>query len=144
MAHAAELVNKAGYRTGLIGKLHVNPESAFAFDFRWNDGKYLGFQHRDVRKTAEVAGEFMAGGSSPFFLMVCFADAHLPFLPQDVGLPEHPLTAADVSVFPAVGVDTALRQQVANYYNCISRLDTGVGRLLDRLERARGGPPTHW
>jgi arylsulfatase A-like enzyme len=27
-------LKKAGYRTGIIGKLHVNPESAFPFDFK--------------------------------------------------------------------------------------------------------------
>ena len=30
----ATLLESAGYHTGLIGKLHVNPESAFPFDFR--------------------------------------------------------------------------------------------------------------
>ena len=33
------LLKQQGYRTGIIGKLHVNPESAFPFDFRWNQAK---------------------------------------------------------------------------------------------------------
>ncbi|MFN0167673.1 MAG: sulfatase [Bryobacteraceae bacterium] len=128
------LLKQAGYRTGLIGKLHVNPEPAFAFDYRWADRQFLSFGHRDVGKTAEVAGEFMSRGG-PFFLMVCYADAHLPFLRQQAGLPVHPLNGSDVRMFPAVGIDTPrLREHVANYYNSISRLDSGIGMLLAKLK----------
>jgi N-sulfoglucosamine sulfohydrolase len=129
-------LKQAGYRTGLIGKLHVNPETAFDFDFRWADPQYLSFDHRDVRRTVQVAGEFFTRGG-PFFLMVCFADAHLPFLRQDSGLPANPLSKDDVSMFPAVGIDSPrLREQAANYYNCISRLDSGIGLLLNSLKDA--------
>ena len=108
-------LKQAGYRTGLIGKLHVNPETAFDFDFRWADPQYLGFDHSDVRRTVQVAGEFLARGG-PFFLMVCFADAHLPFLRQDSGLPAKPFSKDDVSMFPAVGIDSPrLREQQADY-----------------------------
>ncbi|MBK9167299.1 MAG: sulfatase [Bryobacterales bacterium] len=128
------LLKRAGYRTGLLGKLHVNPESAFAFDFKWRDPESISFAKRDVARTADVAREFIEAGDGPFFLMVCYADAHLPFLAQQAGLPERPLTASDVRTFPAVGCDSPrLRERVANYYNCISRLDTGIGMLLDRL-----------
>ena len=38
---------------------------------------------------------------------------------------------------PWVGADSPrLREQVANYYNCLERLDAGVGLLLDELRRA--------
>ncbi len=128
------LLKQSGYRTGLIGKLHVNPEQWFDFDFRWSDPKALSFEHRDVARTAEIAGEFFSG-TGPFFLMVCFADAHLPFLRQHTGLPAKPVTAAEVKTFDAVGVDSPrLRQHVADYYSCISRLDTGIGLLLDKLK----------
>lgn len=130
------LLKQAGYRTGLIGKLHVNPEQWFDFDFRWSDATALSFAHRDVARTAEVAGEFFSG-QGPFFLMVCFADAHLPFLRQHSGLPATPVTAAQVRPFDAVGADSPrLRQHVADYYSCISRLDTGVGLLLGKLKDA--------
>ena len=52
------LLGAAGYRTGIIGKLHVNPASAFPFDMRWNDPKFCSFSRRDVRKIAAVAREF--------------------------------------------------------------------------------------
>ncbi|MBI3942471.1 MAG: sulfatase-like hydrolase/transferase [Chloroflexi bacterium] len=92
------LSKDAGYRTGRIGKLHVLPESAFPFDFSWNDPQYTSFAHRDVAKNAEIAGQFITAGAGPFFLMVNYADAHLPWLRQDCGLPVAPVVAIDVQV----------------------------------------------
>jgi N-sulfoglucosamine sulfohydrolase len=137
VANIPSLLKREGYRTGILGKLHVNPESAFPFDFRWNEQAFCSFAHRDVGKIAEVAGRFIAASEEPFFLMVNYPDAHLPWLAQENGLPETPLTADDVRPPPFLGIDTPrLRQDAADYYNCISRLDTGVGMLLDRLSDA--------
>jgi N-sulfoglucosamine sulfohydrolase len=130
------LLSKAGYRTGIIGKLHVNPESSFTFDYSWNDSRYNSFSHRDVAKVADVAENFMRDSEDPFFLSVNFPDAHLPFLKQENGVPDKPFTAGDVNVPEFVGVNTLrLREQAADYYNCMRRLDTGIGMLLDRLDR---------
>ncbi len=113
------LLNPAGYRTGIIGKLHVNPEWAFPFDFWWNDRDYISFQHRDMVKATEMAASFISGDDSPFFLMVNYPDAHLPFLRQECGLPEKPFTADDVTPLPAGGIDTPrIREHTADYYNC--------------------------
>ena len=135
--NAPSLLKQAGYRTGIIGKLHVNPESAFPFDFRWNDPKFCSFQRRDVRKIAEVADGFIRdAGDAPFFLMVNYPDAHFPLLKQCAGVPAKPLEADDVKTMPFVGVDTPrIRRFAANYYNCLMRLDTGVGMLLSKLEQ---------
>ena len=129
------VLKNAGYRTGLIGKLHVLPESACPFDFWWRDPERISFQHRDVKTTAEMAGRFMREDKAPFFLMVNYADAHLPWLRQEFGVPERPFEADDVRVPPGVGIDTPrLRAQAADYYNCLSRLDTGIGMLMEELE----------
>ncbi len=131
------LLKETGYRTGILGKLHVNPESAFPFDFRWNDPAYCSFRKRDVRKIAEVAGRFMTASDEPFFLMVNYPDAHLPWLAQQNGVPPEPLAADDVRPPAFVGLDTPrLRADAADYYNCLRRLDTGVGMLLARLEES--------
>lgn len=133
----ASLLKARGYRTGLIGKLHVNPESAFPFDFRPRVTEFNTFAHRDVRKVANAAREFIIAGDAPFFLMVNYSDAHLPFLRQQAGLPESPLTADDVRPLPWIGLDTpALRKTQADYYNCLARLDTGIGWLLETLAAA--------
>ena len=144
-AHAVEenlpnipsLLKANGYRTGLIGKLHINPESEFPFDLWWNDPSSISFANRDMQKTAQVAEKFVTESNTPFFLMVNYPDAHLPFHRQQFGLPKVPYEAEDVETLPFVGVDTPrLRAQTADYYNCISRLDTGVGLLLDRLQQS--------
>jgi N-sulfoglucosamine sulfohydrolase len=130
------ILKDAGYRTGRLGKLHVAPEEAFPFDLVWNDPDYISFHHRDVVKTAAVAETFMEASAEPFFLMVNYADAHLPWLRQDCGLPPRPFITGEAHVPPAVGVDThRLREHAANYYSCIQRLDIGIGHLLDALER---------
>ncbi len=127
-----------GYRTGLMGKLHVNPETAFPFDFRWNDTKANSFASRNVQRVAEVASEFFRKSTQPFFLSLNFSDAHFPLLPQQNGLPEKPLTGEKITgPLPFIGVDSPrLRQGTAEYYNCVMRLDSGVGFVLDELERA--------
>ena len=131
------LLKANGYRTGLIGKLHVNPESAFPFDSRWNDPDFISFTNRNMQKISQVAETFITTSDAPFFLMVSYPDAHLPFHRQQLGLPENPYQAADVETLPFVGIDTPrLRAQTADYYSCISRLDSGIGLLLDRLQHS--------
>lgn len=130
----ASLLKAAGYHTGLIGKLHINPESAFPFDMHAIPS--ANFQRRQsVADYAAAAGRFFRESTQqPFFLSVNYPDAHLPFLRQANGRPVEPLDADDVSPMPWVGVDTPrLREQVANYYNCLERLDEGVQLLLDEL-----------
>ncbi|MBT3379532.1 MAG: sulfatase [Lentisphaerae bacterium] len=128
------LLKAAGYRTGIMGKLHVNPESEFPFDFR---GTAHG-KTRDVRATAKTAAEFMGqNGEKPFFLYLNFADAHTPLSNQVAGEPKVPTKAADVIPWPFLGVDTPdLRKRVAGYYNCVRRVDLGVGLTLDALQEA--------
>lgn len=127
-----------GFRTGLIGKLHINPESAFPFDDRPDVSSSNTFARRDVRRVAELAAKFISAGSAPFFLMVNYSDAHLPFLRQQNGLPEPPLSATDVRPLPWIGLDTpSLRQQQADYYNCLMRLDEGIGMLMDALDKSK-------
>ncbi len=131
------LLKSAGYRTGMIGKLHILPEAAYPLDLWWNDRDYIGFPNRDVTKMASVADAFINESDAPFFLTVNYPDCHLPFHRQQFGVPQIPYEASDVTPLPQVGIDTPrLRQHTADYYNCMSRLDTGVGHLLDALERS--------
>ena len=133
----ATLFKAHGYRTGLIGKLHVNPESAFPFDSHEIMGSNFR-RKQTVKDYADAAAKFIAeSGDSPWFLSVNFPDAHLPFIKQINGRPEKPLGPDDVKPMPWVGVNTPrLRGQVANYYNCMERLDAGIGLLLKELENS--------
>ena len=61
------LMKAAGYRTGIIGKLHVNPKSAFPFDLNLN-AKLGPEGAREVRAMADAAGEFITADASKPFL----------------------------------------------------------------------------
>ena len=62
------MLQAAGYRTGILGKLHVNPESAFPFDFvAINESN---FARKNLGDYAAKAGEFFSAGDAPFFLSV--------------------------------------------------------------------------
>ena len=125
----------AGYRTGMVGKLHVVPEEAFPLDFhRIDRGNFARERLGDYARFAE---EFIRGGDAPFFLAVNFPDAHDPWPRQVDGLPPEPLDGDDVEALPGFGIDTPqLRAAVADYSNCIMRLDTLVGDLLAALDRS--------
>jgi N-sulfoglucosamine sulfohydrolase len=138
------LLRDAGYRTGIIGKLHVNPEEAFPFDYRdTNSGST-----RMVRSVAQRAAGFLAeAGEQPFFLMVNYSDPHAYresretrdwYFPKQIdGLPQRPIEPSKATLFSFQRIDTpAQRTRTANYLNTVMRLDAGVGMLLDELDKA--------
>lgn len=122
----------AGYRTGIIGKIHVNPESAFLFDFKAFPKS--NFNKRSVRGFARTAGEFFRASADPFLLWISFPDAHRPFHDRQEGIPAKIVGPNDVETLPMVGVSTRQTlQTTASYYNCMRRLDVAVGMVLQEL-----------
>ena len=130
----------AGYRTGIIGKLHINPASAFPFDMKGNSSS--NFARKKLDDYAKQAKEFFTAGDRPFFLSVNYPDAHRPFLRQVRGLPEKPLEGDEVRSLAYFGLDSPqLRVQTANYYNCLSRVDSLIGDLWAGASPLRQGRP---
>ena len=128
-------LRKAGYRTGIIGKLHVNPASAFPFDFKEIESS--NFSRNKLGKYTREAEKFINASKRPFFLSVNYPDAHRPFIREVGGVPEKPLTGDDVKPLSYFGLDTPeLRQETADYYNCLSRLDAQIGELLTVLRKS--------
>ncbi len=130
-------LKEAGYRTGMVGKLHVNPESSFPLDFHAIHDANFGRKKLD--RYAEAAADFIGDDTSgkPFFLAVNYPDAHIPFIRQAEGLPKQPLTGEDVEPLGHFGLDSpTMRQRTADYYNCVNRLDTLIGDLLETLRTA--------
>lgn len=128
-------LNGAGYRTGIIGKIHVNPESSFPFDYQALPT--ANFQRKNLAEYAAKAESFFEASDQPFFLSVNYPDAHQPWLRQAEGLPKAPLDAADVKELAYLGLHgPKLRQLTADYYNSMERLDVLVGDLLAALDRS--------
>lgn len=125
----------AGYRTGIIGKLHINPESAFTFDFHKMES--ANFTRKNLSDYSKYADAFINADEAPFFLSVNYPDAHDTWLRQAEGLPAKPQSADEVKAMPYMGIDPpGMREMVADYYNCMSRLDSLVGDLLSVLKKS--------
>ncbi len=128
-------LKKAGYRTGILGKLHVNPATAFPFDMKKLSS--ANFSRKNLDSYAKEAATFFQAAETPFFLSVNYPDAHRPFITMTGKFPARPLTADDVKPLAYFGLDTPeLRTQTANYYNCLSRLDSLIGDLLVTLQES--------
>lgn len=130
------MLRRAGYATALVGKKHVGPDSAFPYEEELVPER-SGI--RDVRELAIAAASFMrASDDRPFFVTVGYSDPHratvdygndriwpevktVRYDPKRVPVPSH------LPDLPAV------RQDLAQYYESVSRLDTGIGMLLDAL-----------
>ncbi len=128
-------LKKTGYRTGILGKLHVNPATAFPFDMKKLSS--ANFSRKNLDSYAKEAAAFFQADETPFFLSVNYPDAHRPFIAMTSKLPARPLTADDVKPLAYFGLDTPeLRTQTADYYNCLSRLDSLIGDLLVTLQES--------
>lgn len=139
------ILKRADYRTGILGKLHVHPEKSFDFDTRSGEG----FGTRNVRQQVSLARRFLsADDDKPWFLMFNLFDPHVArkrldsggrgpqFFPDQVnGLPTEILSADDVPAWPWQGIDTPKqRTKIAGYYNCVHRIDAAIGLLMKVLE----------
>ncbi|MEQ8421664.1 MAG: sulfatase, partial [Arenibacter algicola] len=124
-----------GYKTGIIGKLHVKPENAFPFDFSSID--HSNFARKNMSQYAVDAEKFMSESNKPFYLQVNYPDAHAPFLRQIDGIPKKPADTSKINSLPYMMVNNLrLKELTADYYNCIMRLDTYIGDLIKALKRS--------
>ena len=130
------LLRLAGYYTGIIGKFHVGPDSVYNFEAVVS--KATG-GNRDPKAMAQRAREFVGqAGKRPFFLVVGFADPHRakqgfgnePFSKNSEEVRYDP---KDVLVPPHLPDQPEVRKDLAEYYQSVSRLDRGVGEVLEAL-----------
>jgi len=135
----------AGYLTARIGKYHVAPESVFRFN------RVL---RADPRSTVEMAEacQGVIEADKPFFLYFCPDDPHRghPFKPDPWNAPNsfgnrpqgYPGVKTvrykpDEVLVPAFLPDTReCREELAQYYQSVSRIDQGLGRMLALLDQA--------
>jgi N-sulfoglucosamine sulfohydrolase len=128
----SSLLKDTGYRTGVIGKLHVNPLDRFRWDLA-SEGR-----NRDVQSMADRARKFIHdGGGAPWFLQMGYADPHRAdrgfansIYP---GVVRNQFVPAKVAVPSFLPDNEATRREVAEYYEAANRLDQGIGFMLDLL-----------
>ncbi len=146
------LLRARGYRTARIGKFHVAPPDVYHFD------TVLAANSRHPVHMADACREFVSDNNEqPFFLYFCTSDPHrgggtaedLPHRPnrfgnlpdgksrQDIQRVEY--DAADVVVPPFLPDSPTSRAELAQYYTSCSRVDQGLGRLIQVLEESG-----HW
>lgn len=138
----------AGYRTARCGKFHVAPEAVYKFDVAIPGPGRNPVQMADnCRKLIEEKSE------KPFFLYFCTDDPHrsgdyaeeLPHRPNRFGNPppggagyrgvtESKYDPQEVRVPDYLPDTPAARAEIAQYYQSISRIDRGLGRLLQNLQ----------
>lgn len=128
-------LSAAGYRTACIGKLHVQPASVYAFDVLHPSGPV---GNRDVAGMAALAREFIDDAERPFFLYFCPGDPHRAakgFANERWPPGTQPVQydPARLAVPPFLPDALETRQELAEYYAAVSRLDQGVGLLMDVL-----------
>lgn len=137
---APKVLGNLGYLTGIIGKVHVGPESVYPWEVREESGS------RDVAWVADRAEAFFGRAKEadkPFFLTVGYIDPHRDLTRSGFGNTDeltdpriHPAsyTPADVSIPVFLSDVPEVREELAEYYQSIHRLDQGVGLILAALE----------
>ncbi|HBP56339.1 MAG: sulfatase [Limisphaerales bacterium] len=142
-------LSKAGYRTARIGKYHVAPEEIYPFDqhLTGNQGG-----SRNPVSMAEKCQPFINKDKSrPFFLYFCTSDPHrgggyaneLPYKPNRFGnnqtyegVKELIYDPQEVLVPDYLPDSPECRAELAQYYQSVSRIDQGLGRLIQILKEA--------
>lgn len=139
------LMKRAGYTTALVGKKHIRPESAFPYDAELAPER-SGI--RDVALIADEAERFVrAAGDTPFFVTIGYSDPHRAPVnfgndrawPRVTPVRYDPARVTVPSHLPDI---PAVRADLAQYYESLSRLDSGVGMLVDMLARTGHGEDT--
>ncbi len=116
------LLREAGYRACSVGKFHVQPEAVYRFDAYAQDAEAF-LREKDDR---------------PFFLYVCPTEPHRTSGGFGAGGP----VAYDPRevIVPAFLPDRPeVREDLAGYYQAISRVDERLGRLMQVLKETG-----HW
>ncbi|MFN3190851.1 MAG: sulfatase [Aureliella sp.] len=146
------VMQRAGYRTGHIGKYHVAPETVYQFE------TYLKGNGRNAVQMAEASRDFLTDREDerPFFLYFATSDPHRgggkdktsklelkadlfgnkPNRGTHEGVEEVFFDPADVVIPPFLPDTPEAREELAQYYQSCSRIDSGVARLVEILKEA--------
>lgn len=141
----------AGYRTGHVGKYHVAPEQVYRYE------NYFKASGRNAVEMANKSKDFITDDSEkPFFLYFGTSDPHrgggvdrtskrelkpnlfgnLPNKKLWPGVEEVFYDPADIPIPHFLPDTPETREELVQYYQSISRVDQGIGRLVEILKEA--------
>lgn len=140
---APKVFNDIGYRTGILGKIHVAPESSYPWQIQHESDS------RNSAMIADQAEDFFkqaVAGNQSFFLTVGYVDPHRVMGSRggfgngvdnnyDPRLKDRIFGQDEVEIPSFLQDLPAVREELVEYYRAIHRMDQGIGLLLDALER---------
>ncbi len=111
-------LQEKGYFSGNMFKQHYGPNGEKQFD--WYSKKLTDFE------------DFLSKShEKPFFCWVGFNDPHRPYDTKDYA---NPFPPEKVVVPPMMVDDAATRQDLADYYSEIERMDSDIGKMVAMLK----------
>ncbi|MBN1488675.1 MAG: sulfatase [Phycisphaerae bacterium] len=156
----AQVLGNAGYHTGFIGKWHLGygpytPDKRYGFDYMaaydCGSGFYKTSYHENERGPipfdkwapegeTDLAIRFVeehtrTRADDPFALVMAWAPPHWPYDQYPKRFKVYDPAAVDLPRNVPVQMAAFARQELADYYGCISALDEQMGRLLAALDR---------
>ncbi|MBA19510.1 MAG: heparan N-sulfatase, partial [Verrucomicrobiales bacterium] len=142
--HMVDLMKKAGYFTGIRGKVsHSTPYQPYAWDAvldtlpdgskgHFKNAASFGISTLDgIRKAKDV--------NKPFCLIVNISDPHKPFWSQvkggekDTNIPSRIFKSDEMPIPGFLFDDPKVREELALYYSSVRRADDCVGKILEAL-----------
>lgn len=115
-----EKLKEAGYYTASAGKWHLGTPTKSKFD------------HVTTKLNEWVSTLQQRPKDKPFFMWFAFIDPHRPYQRNII---ERPHTIEEVVVPPYLPDTPEVRNDLALYYDEITRLDLVVGRVRDELKK---------
>ncbi|MEM7234565.1 MAG: sulfatase, partial [Planctomycetota bacterium] len=120
-----EYLKASGYYTASAGKWHLGASTKAKFDKVYTNGGPSGCDDWVRAVDERPAGK-------PFFLWLAAVDPHRGYKQDTIEKPHR----TDDAVIPPYLPDTeATRNDFAMYYDEVSRLDSFVGRVVERVDR---------
>ncbi len=136
MSSTTKDLRAAGFATACIGKKHVEPSTVYPFEHEPQ------VNSRSPADLADAARAFLGENSDrPFYLHVGFSDPHRAgqgFANEHPwrGVTEVVYRPEDIIVPDFLPDIPAVRADLADYYQAVSRFDHGIGLLLDVLDES--------
>ncbi|WP_035607173.1 sulfatase [Haloferula sp. BvORR071] len=128
-----QLLGPLGYRVGLTGKRHIQPDAVFNFE------RVPGFDDNCVRNPTnphDLGGlkEFISRDSKqPFCMVVALVEPHAPWVMGDVSA----YPPRKLKLPPYLADTPRTRQDYAAYLAEITYMDSQVGQILAALDEAK-------